>query len=86
MGKHQKPYSPQQAETLTREILKKPKVLSRWLALLSAVQVVDARETRLGVEPQSDSEGNDIIKYIDEKAPEIEEFLNEEILADSEYS
>lgn len=78
MGKHFKNLSQQEAADHAANIQKNPKMLARWLCLLDAVRIINKKERQTGQTAESlpnREQGNDIIKYIDKKAPAVEQFL-----------
>lgn len=72
--KHSKPPAGKQLDQEVEKIVKNPKILARWVALLRGVQIIDSAEERWKI-PQDDEnmDGLGLIDFINETAPMIEE-------------
>lgn len=101
MGKHQKTTPADEAQLRAKRIINNIPILSRWLALMRGVQIIQKREEaennmlrqyggrssnknrKIDIdyaegEGGADLDGMMLVKYVNQKAPEIEDYLIKE--------
>lgn len=71
MGKHLQPLSPHEAGNEVDKLFNNPVGLSRFLALMDGVRRVDSFERKNNL-PETDLDGQKLIRYVDNAAPIIE--------------